>query len=136
MVATYNPITGCKRRAARRDLSRKKRSSQSSTVASRMYSEKALKEYHHCLLGCRMHLAHLVILVLHGDCNQQVPSTLAKLLLIFASMRMLAAIKMLLLDAELMDLHDNDLNNSGFCKPIVDVTLDSFADDDECEAKT
>ena len=51
-------------------------------------------------------------------------------------MRMLAAIKMLLLDAALMDLHDNDLNNSGFHKPLVDVTLDSFANDDECEAKT
>ena len=74
MVATYNPITGCKQRAARHDLSRKKHSSQSSTVASRMYAENALKEYRHCLLGCRMHLAHLVILILHGDQNQQARS--------------------------------------------------------------
>jgi hypothetical protein len=60
MAATYNAITGCKRRAARRELSRKKRSSQASTVASRMYSKQALEKYMHY-----MHRWHLYLVYLH-----------------------------------------------------------------------
>jgi hypothetical protein len=56
--------------------------------------------------------------------------------LIGASTFLLSAIKLLILDSELLDLDDDHEENSGFNKELVDITLSSFENDDECEAKT
>ena len=48
----------------------------------------------------------------------------------------LSAINLLILDSQLLDLDADHEDNSGFNKELLDITLDSFDNDDECEAKT
>ena len=135
MAATFNAITGCKRRAARRDLPRKKRSSQSSTITTRMNAEKINEEFHFCMASSKMLLFYLHVLGEHynGDDGMY---DMATLIVIGICYHMNAAILLLECDAELMDLQEEDLDNSGYCTPCVDVTFESFVNDDECEAKT
>jgi hypothetical protein len=137
MPTTYNAITGLKRKAARRDLSRKKRATQSSTVASRRYAEQAMEQFHCYIFGCQLQLVSLGIICntpqLQG--NQQARA-FAVMLFLGASIYYLSAIHCLVLDSRLLDLHDHDEANSGFSKELQDITLESFDHDDECEAKT
>jgi hypothetical protein len=137
MPTTYNAITGLKRKAARRDLSRKKRATQSSTVASRRYAEQAMEQFHCYIFGCQLQLVSLGIICntpqLQG--NQQARA-FAVMLFLGASIYYLSAIHCLVLDSRLLDLHDHDEANSGFSKELQDITLESFDNDDECEAKT
>ena len=135
MVITYNPITGCKRRAAHQDLPRKKRNSPASTITSRMNAEKIDEEFHYCMAVSKMILFYLCVLGEHHDRDEDMHD-LATLFVIGICYHFNVAISLLEYDAELMDLNDDDLNDSGFCKPIVDMTLDSFENDDGCEAKT
>jgi hypothetical protein len=48
----------------------------------------------------------------------------------------LKAARMLRLDSELMDLRQEDLEDTGYNKPLVDITLASYENDDECENNT
>ena len=134
-MAIYNAITGCKRRAARRDLPRKKRSSQASTITTRMNAEKVNEEFHFCMAASKMFLFYFQVLGEHYN-GDDVLYDMAILLVIGICYHINAAILLLECDAELMDLQEEDLNDSGYCMPRVDVTLESFANDDECEAKT
>jgi hypothetical protein len=49
---------------------------------------------------------------------------------------LLSAIKLLVLDSQLLDLDANHDVNSGFNKALWYITLDSFDNNDECKAKT
>jgi len=46
------------------------------------------------------------------------------------------AIEMLRLDSELMDLSDEDIENAGYSKELVGITLDWFVNDDDCREQT
>jgi hypothetical protein len=136
-MANYNAITGLKRRAARRDLPRKKRSSLSSTVASRMFAEQAMEQYQHFMVASRLHIFYLSLIcnMANFQANNQA-RTLARLLFVCASTCLSSAIRLLILDSELLDLEDGHEDNSGFNMRLEDITLDSFLNDDECENKT
>jgi hypothetical protein len=136
MVKFFNAVTGLKRKAARRDLPRKKRSTQSSTIASRMYAEQAMDEYQCLIFGCHLHLVYFGIICNMLHLHDQHARKMAILLLISASTCYLSAIQLLILDSKLLDLDEDHDNNSGFHKELVDMTLDSFENDDDCEAKT
>jgi hypothetical protein len=43
---------------------------------------------------------------------------------------------MLQLDSDVMDLHDEDLEDNGYNKPLEDITLATYINDDECENNT
>jgi DDE superfamily endonuclease len=137
-MANYNAITGRKRRAARRDLPRKKRSSLSSTVASRMYAEQAMDECRSFLLAAQSLLVYLGIIFnmpnIDLQTNQEARD-FVRLLLTSVFQLLLAATEMMKLDSELLDLEDDHEDNSGFNKRLEDITLDSFLNDDECDSK-
>ena len=58
-MAKYNAITGRKRKAARRDLPRKKRSSLSSTIEDRMYADQAMEEFNYIIVACQIFLVKM-----------------------------------------------------------------------------
>ena len=43
---------------------------------------------------------------------------------------------MLAHDSKLLDLQEHNIENSGYNKELVDITLDSYINDDECENNT
>jgi hypothetical protein len=137
MPPTYNEVTGLKRRAPRRYLPRKKRYSQSSTVASRMYAAQAMKDFQGFISIGELQLFYLGLVFhipnFHTNIQAQ---TFARVLLIGAYGSLWSAIQMLMLDSQLLDLDEDHEDDSGFHMPLEDITLDSFSNDDECEAKT
>jgi hypothetical protein len=138
-MATFNAITGRKRKSPRRDLPRKKRSSLSSTVAGRMFAEQAMEDCRSFLLCAQSLLVYLGIIFNNPNIDlqtNQLARDFANLLLSTVLQFPLGAIEMMRLDSELLDLDDDHEDNSGFSMQIQEITLDSFANDDECEAKT
>ena len=135
MAATYNAITGCKHRASWRDLPQKKCSSQASTVTTIMNAEKVNGEFHICMAASKMLLFcfHVLGANYNGDDGMY---DMATIFVIGICYYISAAILLLECNAELMDLQEEDLDDSGYCMPRVDVTLESFANDNECEART
>jgi hypothetical protein len=137
-MPTYNAITGLKRRAARRDLPRKKRCSLSSTVASRMYAEQAMEGYQYFILASQLHLFYFGMLFNLPNVDLQTDlqaRTMARLLLVGASACLSSAIQLLILDSQLLDLDDDHEDDSGFNMPLQDITLDSYSNDDERDNK-
>ena len=47
-----------------------------------------------------------------------------------------SAMEMLRLDSQLMDLEEDEVACAGYRKVLVGITLNSYANDDECEDKT
>jgi hypothetical protein len=138
-MATYNAITGLKRKAARRDLPRRKRNSLSSTVAGRMYAEQAMDECGSFLFAAQSLLVFVGIISNHPNIDletNQPAQDLVYLLLTTVLQLLLGATEMMKLDSELLDLDDDHEDNSGFNMPLQDITLDSYSNDDECGAKT
>ena len=139
MAPVYNAVTGCKRKSSRWELPRKKRNSHASTVSGRMFANQAMKDYQHCMFLCQVHVVCLGILCRAQHINLQPNSDVfnfGRLLLIGAISFFVSATKLLLLDSELLDLQDDVIETGGFRKKLLDITLDSFENDDECEAKT
>jgi hypothetical protein len=101
-----------------------------------MFAEQAMEQYESFMLDCQFYFFHLVIIcnMPNYQTNPQA-QTLARLLLVFACTCLSSAIRLLVLDAELLDLEDGHEDNSGFNMRLQDITLDSFLNDDECDSK-
>jgi hypothetical protein len=136
-MAVYNAITGLKRRMPRYLTSRKKRKTTSSTVAQRMFAEDAMNAYFSYMMGYKKALMFLLLLALM-DCDlcSEQGEYIKKFFLLSASLFASKAVRMLRLDSELLDLRDVDLEDVGYNKPLVDITLASYTNDDECENNT
>jgi hypothetical protein len=128
-MTLFNAFTGLKRKLPRRDLPRKKRNSMSSTVAARMFAEQAMKKFPTYMFRAQ------VLLLFLATTHQQQDDLVIRLLLMRAALYFQMAIRMVIIDSKLLDVH-NDEDNSGFNMPLVGITLDSFENDDECESKT
>ena len=138
-MAKYNAITGLKRKAARRDLPRKKRSSLSSTIEDRMYADQAMEAYEYLIVTCQLFLVNLALIsrIPNFRSNHQAMIK-ARVFVMGASICLIGAIKQLILDSELLDLDEDhdDEGKSGFNKELQDITTESFENDDECYNKT
>ena len=130
MVA-INPLTGLKRRLARRHLPRKKRQSLASTVTSRMCSSQAQDSYKAFM--CLSHL-NLVTAFMMSNKRCMVYTFLLHSAITFFT----KALAMLRLDSALMDIpanHDTK-KDSGHNKRLVGIDLSTYSNDDECESFT
>ena len=136
-MAVINPITGLKRRMPRRLTPRKKRKTTSSTVAGRMIAEDAMEAYFIYMMGHKKALLYLVMLFAVGfDFSTPEGHYLKTFLLLAATSFAHKAVGMLRLDSEIMDLRDEDLEDCGYNKELVDITLAYYCNDDECENNT
>jgi DDE superfamily endonuclease len=133
-----NPLTGLKRRGARRETSRKKRESTCSTVSGRMYAEQAMELVNMYMAAANLTLS-FVMLLMRGEKYQskeeptiQLVSTLIVAVVSYGQ----SAVRLLKLDSDLMDLPAHLQESAGFDNPLVDITLDRYQNDDECAAKT
>ena len=136
-MAVYNPITGLKRRMPRCLTPWKKRKTTSSTIAARTIVEDAMDAYFTYVLGHKKCLLFVLMLSVIGVDFQ---SANGRFLCIFflraTALYASKAAVMLCLDSELMDLHKEDLENCGYNKELVDITLDTYSNNDECENNT
>ena len=136
MVAT-NPFTGLKRKQAKRDTSRKKRETLSSTVSGRMYAEQALMAYQVNMAGAHLTLTFaLVVMTMEIGTMTQEKRKLVSFLLLSAAYFATVAMEMILLDSQLMDITPDQEAEAGYFKQLQDISLDSYSGDDECAAKT
>ena len=136
-MAVYNAITGLKRKQPRYLTSRKKRKTTSSTVAQRMYAKDAMDAFFTYMIGHKKCLCYIVLLTAMGfDFQTEQGKFLGNFLILAATVYAAKAARMLRLDSELLDLRDEDLEDTGYSKPLVDITLDYYCNDDECENNT
>ena len=136
-MAVYNLITGLKRRMPRCLTPKKKRKTTSSTVAGRMIAEDAMDAFFVYMIGHKKVLLYLVCLLGMGfDLTTEQGHYLKSFLLLCAVNYAQKAVRMLQLDSEIMNLCEVDLEDNGYNKELVDITLDSFTNDDECENNT
>jgi hypothetical protein len=138
-MVVFNAITGLKRKLSRRQTSQKKRDWCASTVSQRMYTEQAMEAFRDFMEAAGLALSLSVLaLTMHGH-EQVARRELTKFLLLTAGMFFSKALFMLRLDSQLLDL-DPSIEESeegvGFLKELVDITINSFVNDDECQAKT
>ena len=136
-MVVYNPITGLGRRLPCRLTARKKRKTTSSTMAQRMYSEDAMNSYFTYIIGHKKMLFYVVMMAaLEYNFQSEDGCYLCNFLLLASSVFAQKAIIMLRLDSTLMDLREEDLTHTGYNKELVDITLDHYINDDECENST
>jgi hypothetical protein len=136
-MVVINPITGRKRRLPRRLTARKKRKITSSTVSQRMYAENAMDSYFVYMLCYKKMLFYLILLLAIGfDFQSEGGRFLGNFMLLASACYASKAARMLRLDSELLDLSNDNLTNSGYNKDLVDITLDYYCNDDECENNT
>jgi DDE superfamily endonuclease len=135
-MAVYNAITGLKRKLPAYRLPRKKRSSNASTVASRMYTKRAQEIASLYVTQSSQYLAFFVLI--HTQANGHMHrAALSSLCLLFAAHCYSSACRMLQLDSHLMDLgHEEQNEEHGYHTALVGMSLDSYANDDECVDKT
>lgn len=136
MPVELNLFTGLKRKKAKRDTPRKKRETMSSTVLSRMYSEEAMQEFQVNMMGTYMCLAAVAILMRRPDYRTPSMKRIVSFLLLAAYFLATVATEMIVLDSKLLDASPGEEAEAGFYIELQDITLDSFAGDDECAAKT
>ena len=136
-MAIYNAVTGLKRKQTRYYTPRKKRETGSSTVAARMYASQAMEAYSLYMIAVNMHLVLFTVVLSHLPLRiaQHNRMHLALLLYLGAGFYFSKAVRMLQLDSELLDFHDPQ-DDVGFSKELVGVSIDSYANDNECESKT
>jgi hypothetical protein len=132
-MPAFNAITGLKRKLPRNRLSRKKRASHSSTVAARTYASEAMDNFEEYMKATTQYMSYFFVI---QQINHESAAGLATICLLFAAFFFSKAGRMLQLDSDLMDIEDEVVETSGYHKELVGVTLDSFANDDECEDKT
>jgi hypothetical protein len=118
-MVVYNAITGLKRKLPAYRLPRKKRASHASTVASRMYSEKALENAGVYLGGSKQYLAYYVVF---GNINHPNAVLLSTLCFLFAAFSCVSkAARYLLLDSCLMDIQEEEAEDNGYHYPLVGI---------------
>jgi hypothetical protein len=136
-MVVYNPITGLRRRMPHNMTARKKRKTTSSTVAQRMFAADAMDSYFCYILGHKKALFFVAILTaMEFNFQSSEGEYMGNFLVMAAAIFAQKAACMLRFDSELMDLRDHDLVHSGYNKDLVDLTLDHYANDDECENST
>ena len=136
-MAEVNAFTGMKRRKSVRNTTRKKRATLSYTPASFMYSVQALEAFEIYMAGANMNLSFLSLLaVSHLDLSEDEKTAVFSFPLLGGHLCYTLAIEMLRLDSELMDLSDETIENAGYRKELVGITLDWFVNDDDCREQT
>jgi hypothetical protein len=99
-----------------------------------MYAVEAMDLSLMYILGHKKSLFYLVLLVAMGfDFQTESGHYLASLLLLAALVYAQKTMAIIQLDSDLMDLQEADLEDTGYNNPLVDITLDSYANDDEGE---
>ena len=135
VMAPTNPFTGLPRKLPKRDTTRKKRGTLSSTVSSRMYAEQAMMAYQINMTGANMTLTFaMVVMSTEGDTADK--RALVSFLLLSSAFFATAAMEMIALDSRLCDISPQEGVDAGYYKELQHVTLDSYSGDDECAAKT
>ena len=134
-MAPSNPFTGLKRKQPKRETSRKKRETLSSTVSARMYSEQALLAFKVNMAGANMALSFAVFVMVTGT-DPEGDGAIVEFLLLSAAYFASVATQMIVLDSQLLDVTPEEEAQAGFQIPLNDVSLDSYSGDDECAAKT
>jgi hypothetical protein len=117
---------------------RKKRKTTSSTIAQRMYAKDAMDSFFAYKVAHKKALFYLVLIlaVLGMDFQSEQGQFFGNFFVLAASCYASKVACMLHLDSELMDLHEEDLEDSGYNKDLVDITLTLYINDDECENNT
>jgi hypothetical protein len=129
-----NAITGLKRKQPRRAVTRKKRDSLSSTVAGRMLARQAMEMFPLYMESANRALTYTAVLLAMPD-DPEVED-MADTFLMVSMLFYLQAMEMVRLDHHYMDVKTESDLNAGFRKELVDITLQSFGNDDECASKT
>jgi hypothetical protein len=134
-MAHINAFTGLKRKKSRRDVPRKKRDSLCSTVAARMYATQAMDSFE-----VYMAIATLGItacqLLLRQRREDPALKEAVRVVLLSSAVFFARALEMLLVDHYLMDVLPETVTNAGFLKPLEEITLYHYDNDDECQSKT
>ena len=128
-MALINALTGLKRKLPRYETQRNKRETGCSTVASRMYGQRAMEAFTTYLIGCYQSLILMIICISRDELD------VARVLCCMGAFFYTSAIEMCMLESSLLDFHNAD-DDIGFSKELVGITLDSFENDNECESKT
>jgi hypothetical protein len=116
---------------------RKKRKTTSSTVAQQMFMADAMDSYFCYILGHKKALFFVAIsTAMEFNFQSSEGEYMGNFLVMAAAIFAQKAACMLRFDSELMDLHDHDLAHSGYNKDFVDLTLDHYANDNECKNST
>jgi hypothetical protein len=137
-MALFNAMTGLKRKKTRRDVSRKKRDSLSSTVGGRMTAKVAMEAFSVYLVAAKIFSTialHIMTTVVNYRSNPAL-NDIVSFLLKSTGVFFTNALDMIILDSELMDVHPEKEENAGFRHLLEDITLDSYSNDDECQTKT
>lgn len=128
-MAVINALTGLKRKLTRYETQRNKRERGCSTVAARMYGQRAMEAFTYYLTGCYQSLILMVISIARNEID------VGCLLCCIGAFFYTSAVQMCMLESYLLDFH-NDEDDVGFSKELARITLDSFENDNECESKT
>ena len=89
------------------------------------------------ILGHKKALFYLLLLSVAGfDFQSEQGTYLRNFLLLAAATYAQKAVYMLQLDSDVMDLQEEDLEDTGYNTPLQDITLASYINDDECENNT
>lgn len=103
-----------------------------------MFSKQALDAFRVYVLTAQVHVSFLVVFMAlpPNILDQYIFRQVQSYLIVVGCALFNMAISMLRLDSELMDVSEEEEEVAGFHKPLEDITLDSFDNDDECEDKT
>ena len=103
-----------------------------------MYAKDAMDSFFAYKVAHKKALFYLVLIlaVLGMDFQSEQGQFFGNFFVLAASYYASKVACMLHLDSELMDLHEEDLEDSGYNKDLVDITLTLYINDDECENNT
>jgi hypothetical protein len=133
-MAVYNEFSCLKRKQLQSLTSRKKRKTTSSTVAAQTFAEDAMDAFYTYVLGYKKIMLYLLLMTaLNFDFQSEPGRYFGNFFLLAAWTMATKAQVMLQLDLDLLDLHEENDQNADFHKELMNITLDSYKNDDEFE---
>jgi DDE superfamily endonuclease len=145
-MVVYNACTGLKRRLPKRDLNWKLRSTHSSTVSARMYGKEAMLAFRKFISYAKKSLAIAGIILCFtcqpaGTLSRELHlkmDSIASFLLKSSQLFYQKALRMIQLDSTLLDIPVlvDESHKIRFHESLKDITLASYADNNECMVKT
>ena len=135
-MVVINLLTGLKRRRPVADLPRKKRSSLASTVASRMEAQYAMEDHVTYMAAAQSGLATVSVLFASGCVETLEEEDIVALIIVGCCYFASCAMEMLKLDSRLLDITEEDKEDSGYRPVLLDITLDFYVNGDQCREFT
>ena len=106
-----------------------------STPALEMLAQEAIEAFNIYVAAARLHMTFPSLMVA-GNLDFEAHKLMHGAVLLAGSYLFSCAMKMPLLDSEIMDLTEEDITNSGYGKVLVGISPDTYENDDECEKTT